>query len=982
MKEKLATSWEIYNQIMWNPKLNAQAFTVGFADRMAKSGIREKPLLEWANESDIPWHRIRYYRCGELVVWDRGRRLDLFAEKRLPSEAWVAEINPVVATKVNTDFSLRAVYCCHQDQWQVYTGAVTNQTLAQLKVISYNVLCDEHDKEYVRSKERYVAIAQHLAHLEADIIALQEATPLLIEFLRQQAWAKDYFFSEPPNSPTLRPFGQVILSKYPFSLVEHLYSPQKRFLVAGWQINGEAFHVANVHLTSNHSDKAMGVRQQQLEVMTNYLKSLRGDVLLVGDFNMREGENVDILTEHQFEDVWPLQHPDDAGFSFHPDENPLAERFSRSGLPGRFDRMYLRSQSLQWLPQHIKLFAKAPIAQDYLRASDHYGVFAVYDFADMLPLPQAVPNEVLKQLQTVQPTYQSAIVLIPPNEIHAPIQKIRKQYDQKLERWMPHITLMYGFIPKELFEAALPLLETALQQLAPFEIVLQDFRYFEHRKSTTGWLRPIAQPTDALQRLQDILQPLFPQCNEQTIRASGFTPHLSIGQFASPEEAQKCLPAWNPLRFKVEKIALISRDKDTPFEVKYQVFLGKEQVKKPNKSLIDWVNDQAPLQTTQTQLKRQAALAQVQQVCSEVLNQSVHLQVFGSELLKIAQAHSDIDVLCPLPPSLALDPFFDQLQTALSQVAQGVHLVTDARVTTLKFNLQGVNFDLLAVHHPSFPVPLHQVKPEAFQQFDPLSWQNMVGYLEGQKILALGNKVGQTLFRDLVRTIRLWAARKQLTGNVFGFFGNISWAILAAWSCAHCQTKHTPTLEHLLQNFFDLLAQHSWVIPIGLQEGTSSYIVRKHRDWMPVVSAFYPYKNTTRNLTQSTAKVIQGEIQKARLLLQNTSINWLTFFAATDVQKEYTQLLILELSASNEQNLELAQGKLLGSLLGVILALEQQVKALVRPSTIIKKAENGLSFQLRLGLHLPADSSQKSLNEFVGKFDHEYNTKLKVYLEG
>jgi poly(A) polymerase len=984
MKEKLATSWEIYNQIMWNPRLNAQAFTVGFADRMAKSGIREKPLLEWAGESDIPWHRIRYYRCGGVVVWDRGRRLDLFAAKQLPAEAWVAETNPVVATEVNDDFTLRALYCFHQEQWQAYTGTVHNCQIPQLKVVTYNVLCDEHEKAYVRSEERYTAIAQYLESIDADIIALQEATPLLLEILSQQTWVQNYFCSEPANSPTLRPFGQVILSKHPFSLVEHLYSPQKRFLVAGWQINGEAFHLANVHLTSNRTDKAMGVRQQQLDVMVDYLKSLGGDVLLVGDFNMREDENVDILKQHQFEDIWLLQHPKDNGFSFNPDENPLAERFSRSGLPGRFDRMYLRSQNLHWLPQNIELFGQNPIAQDYLRASDHYGVQATYDFVgETSTIENQVPQEVLQQLQTVQPTYQSAIVLIPPKEVQPAIQKIRKQYDKKVDRWMPHITLMYGFIPEAHFEAALPLLEAALQQLSPFDVTLQDFRYFEHRKSTTGWLRPIAQPADALQRLQDVLQPLFPQCNEQTSRASGFTPHLSVGQFDSPEQAQKLLPAWTPTSFTIEKVAIISRGKETPFEIKYEVYLGQQPNKATPKTLLDQLNYLAPLNTAQAQLKRQGALAQLKQICSQVLNQGIQLQVFGSELLKITQAHSDIDVLCPIPHLMQPEHFFNELQTALAQVAQGVHLVNDARVPALKFELQGVNFDLLAVQTPLFPSPLHRVKPEDFTQFDELSWQSVVGYLEGQQIRSIGEQtVGTTLFKDLLRVIRLWANRKQLTGNAFGFFGNISWAILAAWSCKQYPKQANPTLEDLLKHFFSLLAQHDWTKPIGLQQGEPRYAVRKHRDWMPVVSAFHPYKNTTRNLTQSTAKVIRQVIQETHKLLQNNTVDWQTFFDEVDVKNTHQQRLIMELQASDKPNLELAQGTLTGSLLGIILGLEQQVGAEVRPSTKLQTSEDGLQLKLTLGLNLPANTSTKDLSEFVGESDHPHNTTLKVYVEG
>jgi poly(A) polymerase Pap1 len=413
------------------------------------------------------------------------------------------------------------------------------------------------------------------------------------------------------------------------------------------------------------------------------------------------------------------------------------------------------------------------------------------------------------------------------------------------------------------------------------------------------------------------------------------------------------------------------------------VYLGQQPNKATPKTLLDQLNYLAPLNTAQAQLKRQGALAQLKQICSQVLNQGIQLQVFGSELLKITQAHSDIDVLCPIPHLMQPEHFFNELQTALAQVAQGVHLVNDARVPALKFELQGVNFDLLAVQTPLFPSPLHRVKPEDFTQFDELSWQSVVGYLEGQQIRSIGEQtVGTTLFKDLLRVIRLWANRKQLTGNAFGFFGNISWAILAAWSCKQYPKQANPTLEDLLKHFFSLLAQHDWTKPIGLQQGEPRYAVRKHRDWMPVVSAFHPYKNTTRNLTQSTAKVIRQVIQETHKLLQNNTVDWQTFFDEVDVKNTHQQRLIMELQASDKPNLELAQGTLTGSLLGIILGLEQQVGAEVRPSTKLQTSEDGLQLKLTLGLNLPANTSTKDLSEFVGESDHPHNTTLKVYVEG
>src|SRR5262245_26116655 len=64
-KVKLPPIQEIYNRIIWDKRLNKKAFIIGFTDRMSRTGLREKPLIEWnTSDIEIPWHRIQYIRCG------------------------------------------------------------------------------------------------------------------------------------------------------------------------------------------------------------------------------------------------------------------------------------------------------------------------------------------------------------------------------------------------------------------------------------------------------------------------------------------------------------------------------------------------------------------------------------------------------------------------------------------------------------------------------------------------------------------------------------------------------------------------------------------------------------------------------------------------------------------------------------------------------------------------------------------------------
>ncbi len=53
-------------------------------------------------------------------------------------------------------------------------------------------------------------------------------------------------------------------------------------------------------------------------------------------------------------------------------------------------------------------------------------------------------------------TPTSAVVWIPPDSALPTIQAIRRRYDRHLQRWMPHVTLLYPFRPRENFDCIDP----------------------------------------------------------------------------------------------------------------------------------------------------------------------------------------------------------------------------------------------------------------------------------------------------------------------------------------------------------------------------------------------------------------------------------------------------------------------------------------------------------------------------------------------
>ena len=692
-------------------------------------------------------HRIRYIRCGEEIVWDRDQHLDLFSAGQLPAAAYRAHpqeethwatVTPPAQSQ-HLLFKARPVYQYSSQGWQPTDQLPTETTIGTLTIASFNVLCDRYEQERIQTAQRLPVIVEHLRRCDADIIALQEATPPLLDALLEQDWVHSYTISESPAGQTLKPYGVLLLSRLPFTLVEHQYSAHKRVLVGTWQINGRSLHLAVVHLTSNRARNALEVRTHQRSVLLEYLKTLPGESFIVGDFNSRGDEPEEELSQSGFVDVWTLLHPDDPGYTFDPESNPLAALMSLNGEAARFDRILQRSEDGCFLPRSMELFACEPVAdtQGTLYPSDHFGIRAVLDYST--PTTAA--------LQAVPPVYRSAVVVIPSADVLPTIQRIRRRYDRRFDRWMPHINLLYGFVPEEYFEEAAEAIALALAQWQPFEVTLTSFETFTHRSSCTAWLRPVAQPPDALHQLQAVLQQLFPQCDEQSKKSgAGFTPHLSVGQFPTAQEAKAQLPSWHPVSFLVDSVALISRRGDEPFEVRYRVHLGQGskdcrdvacyvwEAGEEKTNLMQLLNHLEPKLSQAQRQHRETILALVEQACAECLGFPVSLHRVGSARLGVQSPQSDLDVLCLIPAYLSGEAFLESVGQCMEGLCDRAQAVLSAKIPLLRMQFEGVSVDLLYARCPSELGTVDPLTEAARPFFDPVSWKALVGCLEADTL--------------------------------------------------------------------------------------------------------------------------------------------------------------------------------------------------------------------------------------------------------
>lgn len=172
---------------------------------------------------------------------------------------------------------------------------------------------------------------------------------------------------------------------------------------------------------------------------------------------------------------------------------------------------------------------------------------------------------------------RTAICVIPPQEHWGDIQLIRRNNDKAFDRWMPHVNMVYPFVPSSRLSTAVSAVATAVKAIAPFRATFSRYGSFVQPKSLTGFVQP--EPLEPFKQLNAALEGAFPGYNDLSSRGEdGFHPHLSLGQWAKQAVLERLLPVWKPFEVLVDRVYIIERTGDSPFEVRYEVFLGSGKV--------------------------------------------------------------------------------------------------------------------------------------------------------------------------------------------------------------------------------------------------------------------------------------------------------------------------------------------------------------------------------------------------------------------
>ncbi|KAI3522647.1 hypothetical protein L1887_00594 [Cichorium endivia] len=284
---------------------------------------------------------------------------------------------------------------------------------------------------------------------------------------------------------------------------------------------------------------------------------------------------------------------------------------------------------------------------------------------------------------------------------------------------------------------------------------------------------------------------------------------------------------------------------------------------------------------------------------------SATVLTYGSYGLGVHNAESDIDALCVGPWFASLtEDFFIVLHDMLAKRVEvsDIHCVKDAKVPLMRFKFEGISIDLPYAQLKVTTVPenVDILNSMFLNGIDETSWKSLSGVRANNSILQHVPDI--KIFQELLRCVKLWAKRRGVYGNLFGFFGGVHLAVLSAFIC---QRNPNLKLAVLVSYFFKTFAFWPWPKPVILQ---GSMLPRHHpetRSPMPIhLPCSHEYCHS--NITTSTFKKIKYEFRRGFRHIQDllkAQFDWRNLFEPYPYAKNYESFLKITLSTCKEDEL-------------------------------------------------------------------------------
>lgn len=520
----MRTSRDVYHRLLHDEALGlADVAIIGYTDRF--KGPMELPLQNYRT-SDIPMHRVIYFRHGASFLWHRETRLDNVFMSSDPARAFTdqahiqrgKDLQSAANNRRESDqlsqssrpaFSnLQRVYvhqyCSDSTNWvpspncrgishsAQHKDGVDSKTTS-LKIVTLNVLHDIFLQPVIQSLKhfRWDAIIRSILSTNSHFIILTEVTKHFADYLLSDPdinsayAASDSSASQFSTLPTSdRTTGQLILVRLDIS-VEGVYSSctptsagKTLVLVSSTLPSGQSVTLCGLHLTSGgpqstHGEIYAANRSVQLTHAIKTLNSIparngTADIrVLAGDFNFKDNNeerlNMDLL--QGFVEV------DEAATSatYDPRMNGLALLQSPSAPPYRLDRIYVNAtsshSSVSPVSHEVILRAAIPcgtISEDIQELLPN-GLHASDHFGIVTTFSILKCAAIPRMMETSSWSRSSSLAIIPDKSVLGYIdERWRVSHDPSYKKWPPHINLLYPFVSESSVPAACTIMRDIL----------------------------------------------------------------------------------------------------------------------------------------------------------------------------------------------------------------------------------------------------------------------------------------------------------------------------------------------------------------------------------------------------------------------------------------------------------------------------------------------------------------------------------------
>lgn len=283
-------------------------------------------------------------------------------------------------------------------------------------------------------------------------------------------------------------------------------------------------------------------------------------------------------------------------------------------------------------------------------------------------------------------------------------------------------------------------------------------------------------------------------------------------------------------------------------------------------------------------------------ICSEFIQDhnvkaGVNFALFpyGSYKLKTLEKNSDIDILLAAPKFVTKKYIFSKLYSLFDNCEEIENLmkIETAYVPIMKFSINNIKIDFTysILNKDIIDKEIDLEDDTILDGMDQSSVVSLNGVRTNKMILDLVPDA--YLFQCVVKLLKIWARKRYISGNVFGYLGGINLAIIAAHVC---QKTHEDKPDHILLEIFYELNQWDWPHPLKINSIKNGQLNQlkswssqaNSEDVMPIITPAFPAMNSMRNATKSSLHRMKKEFNRAykyMVKIVNGELDWTSLIA-------------------------------------------------------------------------------------------------------